>query len=250
MSAPPHGRRPQRRAPRRRSVLGGAARASALLPVAVLAAWIGLPLARLSRGEPAAAPDPDPVPPAVTAPAPAFRDAPSGELRRAVERAAELGTLAPLAPGVFAPGELLSREELALALHRFAGSPGPLPEFPSYTDLPEGEEARAACRWLHAQAADWGDGALRFRGESEATLGDAAGILRGLLDARLERAGFGIPVPADPAPLAWLAAAGLLPAPGLLPAADGAESPVAAGAPLTRGAGAIILLRLEGVVQS
>lgn len=141
--------------------------------------------------------------------------------------AEETGVL-PAAGGAFSPEAVMTRGEVAAALHRFAGTPAvPLEDVPVLiVDLGEDPEQASALLWLHGRGALWGDAELKVHPEDPATREGASGMLAALLRPAL--AGIGAVWPAGgadgpgaaegkdlPAGLsqdaAWLTSAGMAP---------------------------------------
>jgi len=92
----------------------------------------------------------------------------------------------------YSPGAAVTRGDLALALHRFAGSPAvPLDGTPALiVDLGEEPARAAALLWLHGRGALWGDASLKVHPDDPATQDCAAGLLTALLRPAL--AGVGV----------------------------------------------------------
>ena len=89
----------------------------------------------------------------------------------------------PAAGGAFSPEAVVTRGEVAAALHRFAGTPAvPLEEVPVLiVDLGEDPEQASALLWLHGRGALWGDAELKVHPEDPATREGASGMLAALL---------------------------------------------------------------------
>ncbi len=153
----------------------------------------------------------------------------------------------PATGGAFSPDTVVTRGEVAAALHRFAGTPAvPLEDVPVLiVDLGENQEQASALLWLHGRGALWGDAELRVHPAEPATRDCASGMLAALLRPAL--AGVGAvwtaaettgptEVPRD---AAWLTSAGMIPRRG-----DGwaGESAV------TRAELATVLHRADGVI--
>ncbi|MEJ6541855.1 S-layer homology domain-containing protein [Brachybacterium paraconglomeratum] len=139
----------------------------------------------------------------------------------------ETGVL-PAAGGAFSPEAVMTRGEVAAALHRFAGTPAvPLEDVPVLiVDLGEDPEQASALLWLHGRGALWGDAELKVHPEDPATREGASGMLAALLRPAL--AGIGAVWPAGGADgpgaaegkdipggispdAAWLTSAGMAP---------------------------------------
>ena len=134
----------------------------------------------------------------------------------------------PAAGGAFSPEAVVTRGEVAAALHRFAGTPAvPLEDVPVLiVDLGEDPEQASALLWLHGRGALWGDAELKVHPDDPATREGASGMLAALLRPAL--AGIGAVWPsggadgsggterkdlsAEPSPdAAWLTSAGMAP---------------------------------------
>ena len=89
----------------------------------------------------------------------------------------------PAAGGAFWPEAVVTRGEVAAALHRFAGTPAvPLEEVPVLiVDLGEDPEQASALLWLHGRGALWGDAELKVHPDDPATREGASGMLAALL---------------------------------------------------------------------
>lgn len=141
--------------------------------------------------------------------------------------AEETGVL-PAAGGAFSPEAVVTRGEVAAALHRFAGTPAvPLEDVPVLiVDLGEDPEQASALLWLHGRGALWGDAELKVHPDDPATREGASGMLAALLRPAL--AGIGAVWPAGGADgpggaegkdrsaglsqdAAWLTSAGMAP---------------------------------------
>ncbi|MFE7603847.1 S-layer homology domain-containing protein [Brachybacterium paraconglomeratum] len=139
----------------------------------------------------------------------------------------ETGVL-PAAGGAFSPEAVMTRGEVAAALHRFAGTPAvPLEDVPVLVvDLGEDPAQASALLWLHGRGALWGDAELKVHPEDPATREGASGMLAALLRPAL--AGIGAVWPAGGAngpgaaegkdipggispDAAWLTSAGMAP---------------------------------------
>lgn len=124
----------------------------------------------------------------------------------------------------YSPSAAVTRGDLALALHRFAGSPAvPLGTTPALlTDLGEDPDRAAALLWLHGRGALWGDASLQVHPGRRATRGCTASVLTALLRPALAGAGAVWDVPDDSAlphpvePWSALAAARWLEATGIV----------------------------------
>ena len=164
----------------------------------------------------------------------------------------------PAAGGAFSPEAVVTRGEVAAALHRFAGTPAvPLEEVPVLiVDLGEDPEQASALLWLHGRGALWGDAELKVHPEDPATREGASGMLAALLRPAL--AGIGAVWPSGgadgsggaegrdlPAGLsqdaAWLTNAGMAP--------DGSTHWQGEQA-VTRAELAAVLHRADGVIAS
>lgn len=101
------------------------------------------------------------------------------------------GVMQALPDGSFAPDAPVSRGDLALALHRFAGAPTPdLHDVPVLlADVPEDPDQAAAVLWLHGRGALWGDAELRVHPGEPTTREASRGILTALLGPALTSAG-------------------------------------------------------------
>ncbi|MFI8778745.1 S-layer homology domain-containing protein [Brachybacterium paraconglomeratum] len=134
----------------------------------------------------------------------------------------------PAAGGAFSPEAVVTRGEVAAALHRFAGTPAvPLEDVPALiVDLGEDPEQASALLWLHGRGALWGDAELKVHPDDPATREGASGMLAALLRPAL--AGIGAVWPAGGADgpggaegkdlsaglsqdAAWLTSAGMAP---------------------------------------
>ena len=134
----------------------------------------------------------------------------------------------PAAGGAFSPEAVVTRGEVAAALHRFAGTPAvPLEDVPVLiVDLGEDPAQASALLWLHGRGALWGDADLKVHPDDPATREGASGMLAALLRPAL--AGIGAAWPSGgadgsggaegkdlPAGLsqdaAWLTSAGMAP---------------------------------------
>ena len=164
----------------------------------------------------------------------------------------------PAAGGAFSPEAVVTRGEVAAALHRFAGTPAvPLEDVPVLiVDLGEDPEQASALLWLHGRGALWGDAELKVHPEDPATREGASGMLAALLRPAL--AGIGAVWPSGgadgsggaegrdlPAGLsqdaAWLTNAGMAP--------DGSTHWQGEQA-VTRAELAAVLHRADGVIAS
>lgn len=189
----------------------------------------------------------------------AFTDVAAGsETADAIRWASDTGVQPPLTVTAYGPEEPVARGDLALALHRFAGSPTlDLAAAPAlFTDLPDDDAQATALAWLHGRGALWGDAELRVRPAETATRDEAATMLAALLRPALTAVGARwdtgtLPEQADGADdadltaladLAWLTAAGMVPTAELSGAHDGA-------APVTRQELAVALHRADRVVE-
>ena len=164
----------------------------------------------------------------------------------------------PAAGGAFSPDAVVTRGEVAAALHRFAGTPAvPLEDVPVLiVDLGEDPEQASALLWLHGRGALWGDAELKVHPEDPATREGASGMLAALLRPAL--AGIGAVWPsggadgsggterkdlsAEPSPdAAWLTSAGMAP--------DGSTHWQGEQS-VTRAELAAVLHRADGVIAS
>ena len=164
----------------------------------------------------------------------------------------------PAAGGAFSPEAVVTRGEVAAALHRFAGTPAvPLEDVPVLiVDLGEDPEQASALLWLHGRGALWGDAELKVHPDDPATREGASGMLAALLRPAL--AGIGAVWPSGgadgsggaegrdlPAGLsqdaAWLTSAGMAP--------DGSTHWQGEQA-VTRAELAAVLHRADGVIAS
>jgi hypothetical protein len=82
-------------------------------------------------------------------------------------------------PTTFGPHATVNRAQLALFLHRFAGSPAPSGDESPFTDVPTTGELRDAVLWLYEQEIT--------TGTSPTTFGPSSGLNRGQLAAFLWR---------------------------------------------------------------
>ena len=131
---------------------------------------------------------------------------------------------APSAAG-YSPQTAVTRGDVAVALHRLAGTPAvDLEGLPVlFTDLGEDPARVAAVLWLHGRGALWGDAELRVHADDPATRDCTATMLTALLRPAL--AGVGVTWDASAeasltpsegpdsalADTAWLVAAGMAP---------------------------------------
>ncbi|MGN7210307.1 S-layer homology domain-containing protein [Brachybacterium paraconglomeratum] len=164
----------------------------------------------------------------------------------------------PAAGGAFSPEAVVTRGEVAAALHRFAGTPAvPLEDVPVLiVDLGEDPEQASALLWLHGRGALWGDAELKVHPDDPATREGASGMLAALLRPAL--AGIGAVWPSGgadgsggtegkdlPAGLsqdaAWLTSAGMAP--------DGSTHWQGEQS-VTRAELAAVLHRADGVIAS
>ena len=164
----------------------------------------------------------------------------------------------PAAGGAFSPEAVVTRGEVAAALHRFAGTPAvPLEEVPVLiVDLGEDPEQASALLWLHGRGALWGDAELKVHPDDPATREGASGMLAALLRPAL--AGIGAVWPSGGADgsggtegkdlsaelspdAAWLTSAGMAP--------DGSTHWQGEQA-VTRAELAAVLHRADGVIAN
>lgn len=202
---PPAAPAPRRRTGRRAVLLVGAATAVTLPVVA----------GALLRGRGSA-------PSAARPFADVAADAPGAE---AMAWAHETGVQPAVSATAYAPAAAVTRADVALVLHRFAGAPAvPLATAPApIADLCEDPAQAAALIWLHGRGALWGDAELRVHPEQPATRDGAAMMLAALLRPALTGVGVswdaaaGTSLAQDPEPgsalpdVAWLEAAGITP---------------------------------------
>ena len=164
----------------------------------------------------------------------------------------------PAAGGAFSPEAVVTRGEVAAALHRFAGTPAvPLEDVPVLiVDLGEDPEQASALLWLHGRGALWGDAELKVHPDDPATREGASGMLAALLRPALAGIGAvwpsggadgsggaeGRDLPAGLSPdAAWLTSAGMAP--------DGSTHWQGEQA-VTRAELAAVLHRADGVIAS
>ena len=164
----------------------------------------------------------------------------------------------PAAGGAFSPEAVVTRGEVAAALHRFAGTPAvPLEDVPVLiVDLGEDPEQASALLWLHGRGALWGDAELKVHPDDPATREGASGMLAALLRPAL--AGIGAVWPSGGADgsggtegkdlsaelspdAAWLTSAGMAP--------DGSTHWQGEQA-VTRAELAAVLHRADGVIAN
>src|SRR5699024_3945709 len=131
---------------------------------------------------------------------------------------------APSAAG-YSPQTAVTRGDVAVALHRLAGTPAvDLQGLPVlFTDLGEDPARVAAVLWLHGRGALWGDAELQVHADDPATRDCTATMLTALLRPALAGVGVtwdasaeaSLPQSEDPtsalADTAWLVAAGMAP---------------------------------------
>lgn len=219
-SLPPEPTRPaHRRAGRRTLLLAGAAAAVVVPATAGTLLRRGAPEA-LSAGSAQSVPGPG------TAADPLFEDVAGGSPAAAAIRwAHETGVQPALSLAEYAPDTEVTRGDIALALHRLAGSPavdlGTVPTL--FTDLGEDPARVSAVLWLHGRGALWGDAELRVHPDSPATRDCTAMMLAALMRPALAGVGVtwdasaevSLPLTEDPGSalpdVAWLAAAGMTP---------------------------------------
>lgn len=121
-----------------------------------------------------------------------FLDAATDDESRAAMEWADATGVQPSREGSrYAPEEPVTRGDLALALHRFAGAPAvPLGTTPALlTDLGEEPDRASALLWLHGRGALWGDASLQVHPGRTATRGCTARMLTALLRPALAGAG-------------------------------------------------------------
>lgn len=212
-------RRAGRRAGRRTVLLAGAA-AAVVVPVTAGTLLRREDSEALSAGAARSGPG------AGVQEGPLFEDVAAGTPGAEAIRWAHMTGVQPgLSPTEYAPDAQVTRGDIAVALHRLAGSPavdlGTVPTV--FTDLGEDPARVSAVLWLHGRGALWGDAQLRVHPDGPATRDCAAMMLAALMRPAL--AGMGVtwdastevslPLPEDPssAPtdVAWLAAAGMAP---------------------------------------
>ncbi|WP_137769468.1 hypothetical protein [Brachybacterium sp. SGAir0954] len=160
------------------------------------------------------------------------------------------GVQPALEDGSYAPGNAVTRGDLALALHRFAGAPAvPSEAVPAMlADLDTVPERRDAQLWLFGHAALWGDLSLCVHPDEPASRESASQTLTALLRPSLSARGHSQAVTdlaaadADPttSALAWLRDSGLLPS-----ALTGLKADATA---VTRGELAQLLFRADQVL--
>ena len=234
-ASPPSG---GRRTTARRTVLVVGALAAAAVPVTA-----GALLRRGPAPSPSAALASAPSPQAPAAPS-AAPVGPFGDVAAEDPHAAaiiwahENGVQPALSDTRYAPQDALSRSDVALALHRLAGTPqvpaatggdaagaaGATDALPVlFSDLGEDPERAAALLWMHGRGALWGDAELRIRPTEPATQDDTAGMLAALLRPALQGSGITWDAPApecEPGSaltdVAWLLAAGMASRPTVL----------------------------------
>src|SRR5699024_9773781 len=159
-------------------------------------------------------------------PAAPFADVPADHPgAEAIRWAHETGVQpAPSAAG-YLPQAAVARRDVAVALHRLAGTPAvDLQGLPVlFTDLGEDPARVAAVLWLHGRGALWGDAELRVHPDDPATRNGTATMLTALLRPALAGVGVtwdasadaSLPEAEDPgsalADAAWLMAAGMAP---------------------------------------
>lgn len=99
--------------------------------------------------------------------------------------------LPALEDGTYAPDSPVARGDIAVALHRFAGTPEvPLEGTPVLiVDLGDVPERASALLWLHGRGALWGDAELKVHPEDPATRDCAAALLTALLRPALAGVG-------------------------------------------------------------
>ena len=211
--------RPNRRAGRRLVLLAGAA-AAVVVPVTAGT------LLRREDSEALSAGPAQSVPGTGTDEEPVFEDVAAGAPgAEAIHWAHRTGVQPSLSPTEYAPDTEVTRGDVAVALHRLAGSPavdlGTVPTL--FTDLGEDPARVSAVLWLHGRGALWGDAELRAHPDEPATRDCAAMMLAALMRPAL--AGMGVswgasaevslPLPEEPGSalpdVAWLAAAGMAP---------------------------------------
>lgn len=249
-----------RRLPGRRSLLLGGAAAAAVTGAVGVGALVTrsggpAPLAAAQGGAAAA-----------TSPFSDVEDGADG--LDAMVWADENGVQPALDGSSYSPDAAVMRGDLALALHRFAGSPTvPLDATPALiVDLGENPARATALLWLHGRGALWGDVSLKVHPDDPATQDCAVGLLTALLRPALAGVGatwdpsIGAPSAGDAssegaataedlspwsalADASWLEAAGMLS--GALTASDwsGEEG-------VTRGELAVTLHRADSVIAS
>ncbi|WME22694.1 S-layer homology domain-containing protein [Brachybacterium sp. GU-2] len=203
----PVGPAPARSVPPRRTLLLAGAAAAAV--VGAISAGVALPRVL----GPATSP---------------FSDVADGDAGlEAMVWAEETGVL-PAAGGAFSPEAVVTRGEVAAALHRFAGTPAvPLEDVPVLiVDLGEDPAQASALLWLHGRGALWGDAELKVHPEDPASREGASGMLAALLRPALAGIGAvwpsggadgsgaaeGKDIPGGISPdAAWLTSAGMAP---------------------------------------
>lgn len=218
--------------PRRRRTT---ARRAVLVVGALAAAAVPVTAGALLRREPAPAPSAAPATAASPQAAAEPSAAPAGPFEdvaaehphaAAILWADENGVQPALTATRYAPQDAVTRGDVALALHRFAGTP-PVPAVTGdaggavpalLTDLGEDPARATALLWMHGRGALWGDAELRIRPEEPASRDDAARMLAALLRPALQGSGITWEAqapacePGSALPdVAWLLAAGMAP---------------------------------------
>lgn len=241
---------PARRGPGRRAVLLAGAATAAVTSAVSAGALLsrgdsGARAASSNGGGPESAPGPE-----------VFSDVPDdAEGLDAMRWADATGVQPALADARYSPDAVITRGDVALALHRFAGAPGvPVDGAPApIADLGEDPQRVTALLWLHGRGALWGDAALKVHPDDPATRDCAATMLTALLRPAL--AGFGVTwepstaasAPQDVEPWSALADAIWLEAAGLAPASLTASAG-AGDAHVTRADLAVMLHRANSVI--
>ncbi|MDN5900538.1 MAG: S-layer homology domain-containing protein [Brachybacterium sp.] len=173
----------------------------------------------------------------------------------AIRWAEETGVQSALTATGYSPDAVVTRGDVAEALHRLAGAPpvglGGLPLL--FTDLGEDPARVSAVLWLHGRGALWGDADMRVRPDEPATRDCTAMMLTALLRPALAGVGVTWDAAAEVsllqaagpgsalADLAWLEAAGM---------ASWEPTDRAGDAAVTRADLAVSLQRADTVVTS
>ncbi|MGP5056723.1 hypothetical protein ACTXJ3_16805 [Brachybacterium paraconglomeratum] len=112
-----------------------------------------------------------------------FSDVADGDAGLEAMLWADETSVLPAAGGAFSSEAVMTRGEVAAALHRFAGTPAvPLEDVPVLiVDLGEDPAQASALLWLHGRGALWGDAELKVHPEDPATREGASGMLAALL---------------------------------------------------------------------
>ncbi len=236
--------------PRRRRVLAGGAAMAGI-------AAAGAAAVHLLRGERPVGPTADPTaaPPAAEGSFPDLRG--DEELVAACRWAAQHHIQDGLPDGTYGAERAVTRSDVALSLHAFAGAPAvPVDTLPALVaDLPEKSDRARALLWLHGRGALWGDEHLRVSPTVTATRADGATIIASLLRPGLIALGTHLDAAntdtealprrerdhVSSADVLWLLAAGVLRKADL--------SQWVSDAPLTRGELARLLRRTQSLLE-